>query len=118
MKINIDDVIDLVFDEEKIEKKIINDEMGLFVAAEWKRLIDPYTPRLTSNLMNNTELVPYGIWYRSPYAAAVYFNKRGAKFVQKGVGRNPYATDHWDAAAEKAGQKDKLYKAINEKLQK
>ena len=30
--------------------------------------------------------------------------------------RSPYATDHWDLAAEKAGQKDKLYKAINAAL--
>ena len=33
--------------EPKIIKKVTNDRFGLFVSNEWKRLIDPYTPRDT-----------------------------------------------------------------------
>ena len=31
--------------------------------------------------------------------------------------KNPYSTYEWDIAAEKAGQKDKLYRTLNNALQ-
>lgn len=31
--------------EPQIVEKVTNDKFGRFVSAEWKRLIDPYTPR-------------------------------------------------------------------------
>ena len=106
--------------EPRILNKVTSDKMGLFVSTEWKRLINPYTPRDTGVLMGNTgqtvDILPFKIHYKSPYAEAVYFNRRGVTFITSGTGRNPYATDHWDEKAEKAGQKDKLYRAINNAL--
>lgn len=106
--------------EPHILQKINSDRFGLLVSNEWKRLIDPYTPRDTGTLMgltNQVELKPWAIWYKSEYAETVYYNRRGVKFITKGVGRNPSATDHWDFAAEDAGQKDKLYRILNNALQ-
>lgn len=106
--------------EGKILGKVTNDRWGLYVANEWKRIIDPYTPRNTGQLMGllgDVELLPFKIHYKADYAEAVYYNRRGVEFVQKGTGRNPLATQEWDKAAEKAGQKDKLYRVLNNALQ-
>ena len=66
-------------DEEKITDKVTNDELGLFISNEWKRLIDPYTPRDTGTLMgltNQVELRPFKIWYKSKYAVYVYYGDK------------------------------------------
>lgn len=104
-----------------IQAKITNPKFGTFVSNEWKRLIDPYTPRDTGALMGITgqtvDIRPFAIHYKSKYSEAVYYNKRGVTFITQGTGRNPYATERWDLAAEKAGQKDKLYRTVNNALQ-
>ena len=106
--------------EGKILGKVTNDRWGLFVANEWKRLIDPYTPRATGQLMgfsSMVELLPFKIHYTVDYAEDVYYNRRNVEFVRKGAGRNLFASQEWDKAAEKAGQKDKLYRTLNNALQ-
>ena len=100
--------------------KVGGDPFGKLVSNEWKRLIDPYTPRLTGALMGveaQVKIEPFRLHYTVPYAEAVYYNRRGAKFVREGTGRNPSASKEWDKAAEKAGQKDKLYRTLNNALQ-
>ena len=104
--------------EPRIREKVTSDRFGLLVSNEWKRLIDPYTPRDTATLMNNVRFKPWQIHYFTPdYPEIVYYNPRGVKFVTQGTGRNPYATDHWDIKAEQAGQKDSLYRIANNALQ-
>lgn len=98
--------------EPKILAKVQNDRFGLLVSNEWKRLIDPYTPRDTGTMQDTAKLYPYKIHYIQPYSSAVYYMK-GANFQKK----NPYSTYEWDIAAEKAGQKDKLYRTLNNALQ-
>lgn len=109
--------IKLQLNENHIHDKTTNDKLGLFVSQTWKRLIDPYTPRKTGQLMGITgvtvKIEPWRLHYKVPYAEAVYNNTREVTFVTDGTGRNPYATDHWDEKAEQAGQKDKLIKSVN-----
>ena len=104
--------------EPKILAKVQNDRFGTFTAQTWKRLIDPYTPRDTGVLQDTAQIQPWQIIYRGAktkngkyYAAYVYYN-RGANFQKK----NPCSTYEWDIAAEKAGQKDKLYRTLNNAL--
>lgn len=92
----------------KINQKVTNKRFGKFAALEWKRLIDPYTPRDTGTLESNVDILPFRLHYRQEYAARQYYG-RGFRFRKK----NPYATSEWDKAAEKAGQKSKLYRALN-----
>lgn len=126
--------------EPKILDKVTNDRMGLFVANEWRRLIEPYTPKDTGLLMQNVELSPWTIKYIEPYAAYVYFgemyvdpkygiggffspdygfwSRPGVEKIPSGKKleyqkNNPYSTDHWDIKAAEAGQVDKLAQAIN-----
>ena len=103
--------IKLELNEQQIIKKVTNDKFGLLAATEWKRLIDPYTPKDTGMLENNITLRPFEIHYNMPYSVYVYYGT-GKSFQKK----NPYSTDHWDKAAEGAGQKDKLCRTLNAAL--
>lgn len=98
--------------EPKILAKVQNDRFGLLVSNEWKRLIDPYTPRDTGTMQETAKLYPNKIHYIQPYSTRIYYGKE-FNFQKK----NPYSTYEWDIAAEKAGQKDKLYRTLNNALQ-
>jgi hypothetical protein len=98
--------------EPQILQKVTNDRFGLLVSNEWKRLIDPYTPRDTGTMQDSASLNPWQIHYNQKYAERVYYGK-DMTFQKK----NPYSTYEWDKAAEEAGQKDKLYRTLNNALQ-
>lgn len=102
--------------EPKILAKVSGDPFGHFVSLEWKRLIDPYTPRDTGVLMGITgqtvDIQPFKLHYKSKYATRIYYGEN-FNFQKK----NPYATHHWDEKADEAGQKDKLYRILNNALQ-
>ena len=105
--------------EPRIREKVTSDRFGLLVSNEWKRLIDPYTPRDTGTMQDTAQIQPWQIIYRGAktkngkyYAAYVYYN-RGANFQKK----NPYSTYEWDKAAANAGQLDKLTRTLNNALQ-
>lgn len=126
----------------RILNKVENDKFGLFLAHEWKRLINPYTPHRDGNLERNVAYRPFEIEYLSPYSHYQYhgvvyvdplyqvggFTNDGGItwFSRPGVKKiattrplnylkehNPMATSYWDIAAAKAGQKDKLIRAAN-----
>lgn len=105
MKLKID------LNKPQIREKVTSDKFGLLVAHEWKRLLNPYTPRDTGMLMQNVTESPFSLHYKQPYAVYVY-NGEYMKFQKN----NPYSTDHWDIKAAKAGQKEKLYRTINAAL--
>ena len=102
--------------EPKILEKVTSDKFGLFVSNEWKRLIDPYTPRDTGVLMGITgqtvDILPFKLYYKSKYAERVY-NGSDMNFQKK----NPYSTYEWDVKASKSGQLNKLYRTLNNGLQ-
>lgn len=132
-------------DEAKILHKVTNDKFGKFVALSWKNIIDPYTPKDNGLLMQNVSIMPNKIHYKSPYAHYMYegivfvdpeygvgafyssdygfWSRKDVKKVPSNPERNfdyqknnPYATDHWDKAAENAGKKEDLYKTLNRAL--
>ena len=98
--------------EPKILAKVQNDRFGLFVSNEWKRLIDPYTPRDTGTMQDTAKVQPWKIHYIQPYSAKVYYGKN-LNFQRK----NPYSTYEWDEAAANAGQLDILIRTLNNALQ-
>ena len=99
--------------EPKILAKVQNDRFGLLVSNEWKRLIDPYTPRDTGTMQDTAKLYPFKIHYiQKDYPEKVYYGY-DLNFQKK----NPYSTYEWDIKAEQAGQKDKLYRTLNNVLQ-
>lgn len=99
--------------EPRILEKVTNDRFGLLVSNEWKRLIDPYTPRDTGTMQETAKLYPFKIHYiQKDYPEKVYYGY-DLNFQKK----NPYSTYEWDIKAEQAGQKDKLYRTLNNALQ-
>ena len=98
--------------EPKILAKVQNDRFGLLVSNEWKRLIDPYTPRDTGTMQDTAVLGAFNIHYKTPYATRIYYGK-GYNFQKK----NPYSTYEWDIKASESGQLDKLYRTLNNALQ-
>lgn len=98
--------------EPKILAKVQNDRFGLLVSNEWKRLIDPYTPRDTGTMQDTAALNPWQIHYKTQYATRIYYGE-GFNFQKK----NPYSTYKWDIAAANAGQLDKLTRTLNNALQ-
>lgn len=102
------------FNNAQIRAKYNNPQFGKFVANEWHRLINPYTPRRTGALFQTVEIQPFKMEYKTPYAASCYYGVR--RHFRRDL--NPFATHHWDKAAEAAGQKKKLYTAINAYLRR
>lgn len=131
----------------RILNKVENDSFGLFLANEWRRLITPYTPHRDGQLEQQVSLAPFEITYISPYSHYMYngeiyedptykvggftndngvtwFSRPGVKKVPSGrtfnysKDHNPYATHHWDKAAEQSGQKEKLIRAANQYLRR
>lgn len=109
--------IDIRIDDERVLKKVSSDKFGTFVSQSWKRLLDPYTPFRTGNLIGaintNVAIKPFAIEYNTIYAEYVY-ESEGWDFFKE---RSPFATDHWDEKAAQAGQLDKLYRTLNNGLQ-
>lgn len=98
--------------EPKILAKVQNDRFGLLVSSEFKRLIDPYTPRDTGTMQDTAKLYPWKIHYIQPYSERVYYG-RDFDFQHK----NPYSTYEWDVKAAEAGQLDKLTRTLNNALE-
>lgn len=135
-------ILKVDLNEPRIKQKVTGDRFGLFVSHEWKRLINPYTPRDEGIMMQTAKLRPWEIEYIQPYSAYQYYvevyvdpktgaagfltdegwkSRKGVKKVPSGrplhyQKNNPYATDHWDEKAAKAGQLDKLYRTLNNGL--
>ncbi len=130
--------------EPQILEKVTSDKFGLLVSHEWKRLINPYTPRSEGMLEDNVTELPFALHYRQKYAhyqyegivyvdheyqVGAFYNPQYGFWSRPGVTKipsdiplqyqknNPYATDHWDIKAAQAGQLNKLYRAINNALQ-
>lgn len=131
----------------RILDKVENDRFGMFLAREWKRNINPYTPHRDGNLERDVVYRPFEVEYMSPYSHYQYegnlyvdplykvggftrdggitwFSRPGIKKVPTSTplnylkDHNPQATDHWDQAAEKAGQKEKLIEVANDYLRR
>ena len=140
-----DSCIKVKLDMPKILNKVENDEFGLFLSKEWKRLVNPYTPHRDGTMENLVLYRPFEFEYMEnyshymyngiPYVDPVYkkggftsdsgitfWSRPGVKKIpSKGHFNyskdiNPQATDHWDKAAEQAGQKKKLIESANKYL--
>lgn len=114
-------------------KKVRDDKFWLFGATEWWRLISEYTPKDNGPLIQNVNIRPKEIEYKSPYAHYQYEGKvMGPNYFSPDYGfwsppgkkkeytgaaleykkdRNPKASKQWDKAA-KPFQEPKLIQAM------
>lgn len=93
--------VKLNIDIDKLTNTVAGDEIGLYTAKEWKRLIDQFTPFRTGNLMNNVTIRPWEITYNAPYASEVY-NADGIHGKAKNFNTNlhPLAGPRWSERAQ------------------
>lgn len=130
--------------EPKIREKVTSDRFGMFVAHEWSRLLDRFTPQRSGHLINTVWIEPWQIYYGVPYAAYMYYgevyvdpvtgasgfltdegwkSRKGVKKVPSGrtftynKSMSKNATDHWDIVAAQSGELNKLYRTLNNALQ-
>ncbi len=140
-----DSYIKVKLDIPRILNKVENDDFGLFLSKEWKRLVNPYTPHREGTMENLVLYRPFEFTYVSEYSHYMYngeiyadpifkaggftnnggidwFSRKDVKKIPSGrkfnyrKDQNPQATDHWDKAAEQAGQKEKLIESANKYL--
>jgi hypothetical protein len=76
----------------KVNKICKNDEVGYFMATEFKRLMSPYTPRVRGTLEDTAQIEPFKITYVQPYAKYIYYGD-GFNFS---TDKHPNATSRWD----------------------
>ncbi len=85
-----------------------NSAFWTFAYTEWYRLISPYTPMQTGNLMSNVRITADGITYLSPYAHKMY-NGTNLHFRRD---MHPLAGAKWDVMAAHT-QKQKLISSLS-----
>ena len=141
MKITVEDRMRL----SDIVRRVESDELWLFGAHEWRRLLAPYVPRRDGRLMQDVTVEPNTVTYKAPYAHYMYNGKvyvdpdykkggftsdGGITFWSRpGVRKkrtsrdlrirrdmNPKASKEWDKAAIKDKQDEKLAEAIARRL--
>ena len=107
-KMKVEGEVTVNIDTQRIENKIDNnDAFWIYAANEWHRLISPWTPFRTGNLMRNVTITPKTIKYNAPYAWTVYHDTE--RNYNKKI--HPLATARWDESA-KPSQLSKLNSAL------
>lgn len=79
-----------------VHKKINNicksDKVGLFMASECRKFMEPYVPMDTGMLAQTATVTPFNVTYEQPYATYVY-QGNGMHFSKD---KHPLATSHWE----------------------
>ena len=105
--------------------RILDDDVGKFVASEWSRYFAKYVPMREGTLAQNISIEPYQVTYNSPYAHYQWKGKlyvsptTGSSWAQEGetkvptdidlsynTEQNPLATSHWEVPAYEAFRDD------------
>ena len=106
--------------DQLIRQDILGKDTMTFIAIEAEKIMEPYVPYDTGKLANYSLKIIVGdtwaeIHYNAPYAAEVYYNKRGVVFKKV---KHPLATSHWDKHSMAAGGKEKLAGAVSEYIKR
>ena len=125
--------------------RILDDDVGKFVASEWSRYFSKYVPMREGTLAQNISIEPYQVTYNSPYA---HYQWEGRLYVDPITGKgafydpdygfwsrpgvikiptdtplnyskeqNPLATSHWEVPAYNAF-KDTVARAVTNYLKR
>lgn len=126
-----------------IADRIIDDDVGIFVASEWSRYFAKYVPMQEGILASDITIDPFKVTYNSPYAhyqwmgnlyvdpitlkGAFYdsdygfWSRPGVSKIPTGIPlnyskeQNPLATSHWEVPAFEAF-KDDVARAVTQYL--
>jgi len=111
-----------------IRQDILGKNTMHFAAKTAEEIMRNFTPMDTGNLSNDPKATAIknpvniiagetiaAVHYTAPYAAAVFYNKRGVTFRKT---YHPLATQRWDVASMQAGGKERLVRALKEYIKR
>lgn len=81
-----------IYNPSRTIRRILNDNVGIFVAETCARYMNPYVPMRTGALSQTYTSKPYEVEYEMPYAHYIY-NGDHFKFRKE---FHPKAQAHWD----------------------
>ena len=103
---------------EKIAKRILNDEVGKFVAETWGKIFQKYTPMDSGLLSQRYDTEPYKVIYTQKYS---YYQWQGigknGKPLNYSKEQNFLAQSHWEEAAQR-DRKNEVAKAVTDYLRR
>ena len=134
-----------IYDSKGTINRILDDDVGKFVASEWSRYFAKYVPMQEGILASNITIDPFKVTYNSPYA---HYQWEGKLYVDPITGKgafydtnygfwsrpgvtkiptdiplnhskeqNPLATSHWEVPAYNAF-KDTVARAVTNYLKR
>lgn len=103
---------------EKITKRILNDEVGKFLAETWGKIFQKYTPMDSGLLSQRYDTEPYKVIYTQTYSHYQWqgIGKSGRP-LNYSKEQNFLAQSHWEEAAER-DRKNEVAKAVTDYLRR
>ena len=86
-----------IFNPKKTMNRILDDDVGIFMAETCARYMNKYVPMQTGMLSQNFETKPFAVTYTQPYARRMYYGD-GFNFSKE---QHPLARSHWDVPVQK-----------------
>ena len=80
-------VTTIITDPKGTINRILDDEVGKFVASEWARYFAKYVPMREGTLAQNITIKPYQVTYNSPYA---HYQWEGKLYVDPITGNGAF----------------------------
>lgn len=103
---------------QKITRRILNDEVGKFLAETWGRLFKKYTPMDSGLLSQRYDTEPYKVIYTQKYS---YYQWQGigknGKPLNYSKEKNFLAQSHWEEAAQR-DRKNEVAKEVTDYLRR
>lgn len=102
----------------QIANRILDDDVGIFVAETWAKIFAKYTPKDTGTLSQSYTTEPYKITYEQRYSHYQWegIGKNGTP-LNYNKEKNSLAQSHWEKAAER-DKKSEVAKAVTEYIKR
>jgi hypothetical protein len=108
-----------IFNPQKTMRRILDDDVGIFMAQTCARYMDKYVPKQQGYLTGNLKFEPFAVIYNSPFAHYLYNGRamvspNGSAWAKSGETKhysgkdlefskeqNAFARSHWDVPVQK-----------------
>jgi hypothetical protein len=86
-----------IFNPQKTMRRILDDDVGIFMAETCGRYMNKYVPMQTGMLSQTYTVDPYLLTFNQPYAKKMYYGD-DLNFSKE---KHPLARSHWDVPVQK-----------------
>lgn len=103
---------------ETIKSRILDDDVGRFVAETWAKIFTKYTPKDTGTLSQSYTTEPWKVTYEQRYSHYQWEGvSKSGKPLNYSKEKNILAQSHWEQAAFK-DKKGEVAKAVTEYIKR